>query len=94
VVVANGAGETNSANALLTVNSPALAQIASPVSRNGNQIEFTISGDPQTSVTVWRSEDLDDWVPVTNLWNLTGTIIYSEAVDTNAPQRYYRVAWP
>jgi hypothetical protein len=93
VVVDNMAGETTSSNALLTVTLPAPWQFGS-ANVNGSQVELVLLGEPGTSATLWRSDDLTNWVIVTNLFNATGTVQFSDDLDLAVPQRFYRTVFP
>jgi hypothetical protein len=93
VVIDNMAGETTSSNALLTVTLPAPWQFGS-ANVNGSQVELVLLGEPGTSATLWRSDDLTNWVIVTNLFNATGTVQFSDDLDLAVPQRFYRTVFP
>lgn len=93
VRISNAAGELLSSNAVLTIilTPP---QIAAVGLSGSDQLSLLVTGDAGTSVTLWRSEDLVGWEAVTNVVNSTGTVEFTEPVDTGVGQRFYRVAWP
>jgi hypothetical protein len=45
-------------------------------------------------VTISNSTDLVSWLLLTNLANTTGTLEFTDAPPTNAPQRFYRATQP
>jgi len=60
----------------------------------GNQVRLVLSGEPGTTVTIRHSTDLVSWLSLTNLLNTTGTLEFTDAPATNAPQRFYRATQP
>lgn len=90
VVVSNVAGSLTSSNAQLIVIPPLPPVFGGAVVLGGNQIHFTLSGEPGYDLIILRSEDLANWEVVTNLSNPTGTIEFSEPLEPDLPHRFYR----
>lgn len=90
VVITNAAGEVTSTNALLVVTEPAPFQFTSAALLGGDQLKLVLTGEPGTSVTLWRSEDLTNWVALTNLSNPSGTLEFVDPISLDATQRFYR----
>ena len=91
VVVTNVAGVTNSANAFLSVVQMQFA--TNSLSKNGNALQFAISGAPGTGYFVEGSTNLATWFPIGTFTNTNGIL---QIIDTNATNenRYYRVSAP
>ena len=90
VEVSNAAGNLVSSNAVLTVTPPAPPVFGQAILSGGSDIQFSLSGEPGIDVIILRSEDLINWDVLTNLPNPTGTIQFSEPIDSGVPQRFYR----
>ena len=63
--------------------------VSANVSSDG-QIKLIISGPPGMSATLWRSDDLVNWVNITTVVISDGPAEFSEVIDPSVPQRYYR----
>jgi hypothetical protein len=90
VVVTNESGSVTSAVALLTVTDPVPFEFTSAALLGGDQLKLVLTGEPGTSVTIWRSEDLTNWVVLTNLPNPSGTLEFLAPVSPTAPRQFYR----
>ena len=90
VVVANAAGELTSSNALLTVIPLVPFQFSDASVIDGNQLKLTLTGEPGSSVTVWRSEDLTNWTSITNVVLSSGPFEFFEPIDPAVTNRFYR----
>ncbi len=73
-----------------SVVEPGSFQITSASLTSDGQMKLALSGTPGSHVIIWRSADLTNWENITNLSISDGPIEFSEAVDVNAPQRFYR----
>jgi len=93
VLVTNIAGTITSSNALLTVNPLVPFRFDSADLLVGNQLKLVLSGEPGSSVTIWRSEDLTNWVSITNIPNPSGTVEFIEPISLDVAHRFYRAQW-
>lgn len=90
LIVSNVAGSVVSSNALLTVTQ---INLAGPAYTNGS-LQFTISGAPGPGYTIQTSSNLTNWVTLSTLVNSNGTFLFTDPVNTNNPQLFYRVIAP
>jgi hypothetical protein len=56
----------------------------------GGQIKVTLTGPPASQVTIWRSDDLVNWVNVTNIVIGDEPVEFTQDIDFSVPQRFYR----
>jgi len=92
VVVSNVAGTATSSPARLTVATSSHPNVTlTSVTLSGGQPEFTITGPPNSTYVVWKSENLPAWVPVSTNASADGTLHYVDS-GTNGLQGYYRVS--
>lgn len=90
-VITNASGSVTSTVANLTIILPATPPVFGAVTLlNGNEIQFSLTSDPGSNLTLWRSEDLTNWFVVTNLPNPAGTVQFVTPVEPGVPQRFYR----
>jgi hypothetical protein len=73
---------------------PAPLRFGSATRLAHNQVRLVLTGEPGTTVTISSSTDLVSWLLLTNLANTTGTLEFTDAPPTNAPQRFYRATQP
>ena len=90
VVVTNTAGSVSSLAALLTVSEPVPFRFVSATLLGGNQLKLVLTGEPGSSVTIWRSDDLTNWTVLTNLPNPGGAMEFIDPVSFSTAQRFYR----
>jgi hypothetical protein len=76
------------ANQILTVTEP--ARLEPRVAPATGQIELKVNGWPGPVYDLESSMDLDEWARVATLTNETGTVVFSEPLETSATRRYYR----
>lgn len=90
VVVTNTSGSVTSASALLTVTDPVPPRFDGTFAQNGNELKFTLTGEPGLGITILKSADLINWQVVTNLANPTGTAEFATPISPEEPQQFYR----
>jgi hypothetical protein len=90
VVVTNESGSVTSVVALLTVTDPVPFEFTSAALLGGDQLKLVLTGEPGANVTIWRSEDLTNWVVLTNLPNPSGTLEFLAPISPTAPLQFYR----
>lgn len=56
----------------------------------GNQLRLVLTNDFGATLRILRSDDLANWIVVTNIASPTGTIELNDPVPPGAPQRFYR----
>lgn len=74
----------------MTVSEPVPFRFTSATLLGGDQLKLVLIGEPGTSVTIWRSDDLTHWLMFTNLPNPTGLVEFVDPVSLDATQRFYR----
>jgi hypothetical protein len=93
VAVRNLVGSVTSSNALVTVTPPAQPSLLSAVSADRHNIQLTLAGDAGVFFTIQTSSNLVDWVDLTNLLNVSGTIQFSNEVSAGSNPLFYRAKW-
>ena len=81
-------GSLTTSNASLTVYAARLGSLAHS---NSGQFQFTLTGPAGYNFIIETSTDLISWSTLTNLFNSTGTIQFTDVMATNGTQRFYRV---
>jgi hypothetical protein len=76
-------------NQLLTVTEPP-SQLRGEHLADG-AFRVKLIGQKARGYELIASTDLVQWVSLTNLWNSTGTIFYTDPASTNFAQRFYQV---
>jgi hypothetical protein len=94
VVLTNSLSSLTSAVAMLTVKVPAPVKFEMIDLSATNQVRVFVSSEPGSSVTLYASSNLVEWIVVTNLVNTSGTVGFSESLSGDAPQRFYRASSP
>ncbi len=87
----NGGGtSTNSGTISVTTGIPVSLRFDSVTWLETNQVQVVISGRAGDSVTIMRSSNLVEWLPLITLTNSSGTLLYTDASVTNVPKQFYR----
>jgi len=91
VLVSNIAGSVLSSNALLTVN-PWLPVVFQSVNAlPDGRMQLSVTGNAGESLWIDRTTNLPPtWQPLTNFFNSTGTVQFTDPAATNSPQGFYR----
>jgi hypothetical protein len=89
-VVTNASGSVTSSVAMLAVTQPIPLAFSSASLSGSNGFKLTLTGEPGSTAAIWRSEDLTNWVNITNLSLSTGTAEFIDGIDPLAAQRFYR----
>ncbi|HZQ48621.1 MAG TPA: immunoglobulin domain-containing protein, partial [Verrucomicrobiae bacterium] len=89
VLVTNTIGSATSSNAFLTVNSTPFQFQSINVLSNG-AVQMTLVGVTGSNCCVNISSNMKDWVLLTNLANINGTIQFTDSTSTNNSSRFYR----
>jgi uncharacterized repeat protein (TIGR01451 family) len=80
----------NVASASTTVTTPAPATLTDGAVTN-NQVQFTLTGHPNTLYVIQSSTDLTAWTPIlTNSTSLAGILKFVDSGVSGYSQRYYR----
>ena len=90
VVVTNDHGGATSAAAPLSVSEPVPFRFASAALLNGEQLKLVLTSEPGLSLVIWRSDDLTNWVVLTNIPSVSGVIEFLDPISTVTAQRFYR----
>ncbi|HZM03940.1 MAG TPA: SBBP repeat-containing protein [Candidatus Saccharimonadales bacterium] len=93
VAVSNVVGIHVSQPAVLTVTSPPPPSLDSISLDSSNDLQLSISANAGLTLAIQTSSNLTDWVTVTNIFNLNGSVTFT---DTNSPgiqSRFYRAVW-
>lgn len=56
-----------------------------------NRLEMTLIGQAGVTLEVWRSDDLANWLWLTNLPNPLGRTTFGDTLPPDPPQRFYRL---
>ena len=94
VVITNMAGSLTSSSALLTLASSQPPAFQSLDLQPGNQARLVLTSGVGAGVTILWSSNLANWVTLTNLVDLNGTVQFTDTSATNAAQRFYRATSP
>jgi hypothetical protein len=65
-------------------------EFVSAIVTDSGQIKLTLSGPAASQVTIWRSDDLVNWVNVTNIVIGEPPVEFTEDIDFSVPERFYR----
>jgi hypothetical protein len=90
VVVTNTSGSVISASAFLTVTQPVPPQFNGVTLQNGNELRFTLAGEPGGNIEILKSSDLVTWQTVTNIANPSGVVEFIAPILPGEPQQFYR----
>ena len=63
-------------------------------SASGSSLNLAANMDPDRSYRLEASADLQTWTTVTNLSNASGVSVLSDAIRSDARQRFYRFVTP
>ena len=72
---------------------PTSIVLGAPVWLGGSQVQFEVTGPPDTVLEVLRSTDLVDWTHLDYLTNTSGTATFTDSTAT-ADRRFYRARTP
>jgi len=91
VLVSNVAGSVLSSNALLAVN-PWLPVVFESINAlPDGRMQMSVTGNAGESLWIERTTNLPPaWQPLTNFFNSTGTLQFTDPTATNLPQGFYR----
>ncbi len=88
VKASNVVTTVTSSNAALSVTT---IQLSAPQYVDG-QLQFTVAGAPGPGYTILTSSNLVDWVTLAVFTNTNGTFNFTNAVDPNNFEEFYRVS--
>ncbi|HEY6169144.1 MAG TPA: autotransporter-associated beta strand repeat-containing protein, partial [Verrucomicrobiae bacterium] len=84
---------SGSNDVVLTVAPPPQALLAVSGLPSNGVFTATINGGSGRTFSIQASTNLQTWVALTNVFNATGTVQFSDPDVTNYPQRFYRTVW-
>lgn len=91
VVISNVAGSVTSSGALLTVLPWSPIEFQSVTRLPDGRVQLVVSGEPDESLWIDRSLALPpNWQELTNLFNATGALNFTDDDSTNHHQLFYR----
>jgi hypothetical protein len=92
VVVNNNWGSVTSQVAQLTVTQPPLVVVTTngTFGFKNQQFQFLITGPAGANAVISASPDLKTWTPLFTNPLVNGSMIFTDLLATNFPQRYYR----
>lgn len=90
VTVSNALGGIVSSNALLVVNPWTRPQFQSITRLPDGRMHLVITGEPDADLWVDAAPALTNWSLVTNLFNTSGTVEFTDGAATNEARRFYR----
>ncbi len=90
VTVLNSASVTNSVQAMLTVVPETPLEIHSIGRIANGQIQLNFTGNPGDIIQIESSTNLPDWLPLTTVTNVNGSVDFIDLLSTNVPLRLYR----
>jgi uncharacterized delta-60 repeat protein len=94
VVVSNNWGSITSQVAQLTVTLPppplVIGNGGSGFGIQNHQFQFTLTGPVGSNVIISASPDLQTWTPLFTNPLVGGSLIFTDLLSTNFPQRFYR----
>ena len=90
VLITNMAGSVVSSNALLTVNPWAEVRFDSIISLPDGRVRLEISGEAGEPLWLEQSDQLPNWLPLTNISLSNSAVEFTDEDATNQPVRFYR----
>ncbi len=72
---------------------PAPTVISSLKPLGGGTMQIAVKGAPYFQYRIEGSTNHIHWVPLTNIYNATGTMQFTDPQSSNLPSRFYRGAW-
>jgi hypothetical protein len=91
VVVSNNWGSVTSQVAQLTVMPPlAIATANGTFGYQNKRFQFMLTGPQNGNAIIYASPDLKTWTPLQTNPLINGSLIFTDLLATNFPQRYYR----
>ena len=94
VVVTNASGAITSAVATLTLTPSIPLQFTSIAALPDGKVTLGVTGDPGFTVQLQTATNLVDWSALTNLFNPTGTLIFTNEPPVGVPHQFYRARYP
>ncbi|MEO5803498.1 MAG: immunoglobulin domain-containing protein [Verrucomicrobiota bacterium] len=89
VTISNAGGSLDSSAATLTLIVPQAHFDSAQVLPDG-RFQLVASGGTNFAYTIEASTNLVNWLPLTNIFNQTGTFEFTDDAATNHPYRFYR----
>jgi autotransporter-associated beta strand protein len=91
VLVSNVAGSVLGSNAVLTVNPWLPVTFQSITALPDGAVQFSVAGNAGEQLWIDRATNLPPaWTPLTNFFNTTGTVQFTDSSSSNSPQGFYR----
>jgi hypothetical protein len=56
--------------------------------------ELQVEGLPNATYVLQTSTNLTDWISIDTNSSGTGTLFFTDPINTNSPQQFYRIAQP
>jgi len=73
---------------------PAAAVVPTSATVINGEFQFSFSGTPGVSYTVYGSTNFSTWIPLTNFIATNSTMLFKEPVEPGFIRRFYRVRTP
>jgi hypothetical protein len=91
VVVSNNWGSVTSQVAQLTVMPPlAIATTDGTFGYKNKRFQFMLTGPQNADAIIYASPDLKTWMPLQTNPLINGSLIFTDILATNFPQRFYK----
>ncbi len=92
-LVTNFLGQALSSSAVLQVTPPPRSAFGAPQFGSNGQLQLTLTSVTGIALSIETSTNLMDWLTLAALTNTTGSVQFTNTINTNDAARFYRSQW-